>query len=87
MLSATMSGLAPHRREQKRPAGDRLQSRFGISQPHKQAPPVVDQRHRQRREPTACQVLGGETAPAPLVLQLIEGVLGISPVAVQLGDC
>src|SRR6266566_7756096 len=35
MLCAAMSGLARHRREQKRAAGDRFQAGFGISQPHK----------------------------------------------------
>src|SRR6266542_5211993 len=35
MFCAAMSGLARHRREQKRAAGDRFQAGFGIPQPHK----------------------------------------------------
>jgi len=30
------------------------------------------------------QIMGGEPAPAPLVLQLVEGVLGIGSVTIEL---
>ena len=32
------------------------------------------------------QVVGGESAPAPLVLQLIKGVLGVGPIPIELAQ-
>jgi len=32
------------------------------------------------------QVMGGETAPAPRVLQFVKSVLGVGPVAVKLAE-
>ena len=46
----------------------------------------VDQRDQTGHVPAALQVPRGEAAPAPLVLQLIEAVLRVGPVAVELGD-
>src|SRR3954453_15278612 len=54
-----------------------------IGQAHEQAPPVVDQRHTARQQPAAFEIMRGEAAPAPLVLQLVERVLAVSPIAVQ----
>ena len=60
-----------------RTADDRVAPRLWVRQANKQAPPVVDQCHRPGRKLAAMQVVRGETAPAPLVLQLFEGILGI----------
>ena len=74
----------PDRGHQPRPAGNRLAAGFWMGQPDEQAPPVVDQRHRSGRELAAVQIVRREATPAPLVFQFIEGVLGISPIPVQL---
>ena len=57
---------------------------IGIGQTDKQAPPIVDQRNTAGEQPAALQVVRREAAPSPLVLQLVEGVLTIAPIAVQL---
>src|SRR5438094_8937131 len=81
---SSMVALAPNRIEQKRAAGNGLQTRLGIGQAHKPTPPVVDQCHVLGGEPTAMQVVRGVTTPAPLILQLIEAILAVSAVAVEL---
>ena len=81
-----MLGLAGNPEQQKRPAGDRLAVVIGIGQAHKQAPPVVGQRDQTGHVLAALQVARREAAPAPLVLQLVEAVLRVSPVPVELGD-
>src|ERR1019366_3407878 len=86
MNLTSMSGELPDTREQERAAGDRLQACLGMGQAHKQAPPVVGQRHRHGSELATLQIMGGKAAPAPLVLQLIKGVLGIAPISVKLRD-
>jgi len=58
-----------------------------IGEAHEQAPPVVDQRHTARQQPAAFEIMGGEAAPAPLVLQLVERVLAVCPIAIQLTEC
>lgn len=40
-----------------------------------------------RRQPATMQVVNGEAAPAPVIFQFVESVLGIDPVAVGLGNC
>src|SRR6476661_6770736 len=45
-----------------------------IGEAHEQAPPVVDQRHTARQQPAAFEIMRGEAAPAPLVLQLVRAV-------------
>src|SRR5260370_14245099 len=57
-----------------------------IGEAHEQAPPVVDQRHPARKKPAAFEIMRGEAAPTPLVLQLVERVLAVSPIAVQLTE-
>ena len=72
--------------QQQRPAGDRLAmmladrraGRTG-STSCRSAPPCGEQ-------PAACQILRGEAAPAPLVLQLVERVLAVGPIAIQLPE-
>jgi hypothetical protein len=83
---ARMLGASADRGHQPRPAGDGLEPGFGVGQAHEQTPPVVDQRHRARRQLAAMQVVRGEAAPAPLVLELVEGVLRVGPVAVELAE-
>ena len=73
----------PDTRAQERAAGDRLQPRLGVGQAHKQAPPIVGQRHRHRRELTPLQVMRGKAAPTPLVFHFIYGALGITPIPVE----
>src|SRR5450759_4952646 len=64
----SVSGELPNTREQERAAGDRLQACLGMSQAHKQAPPIVGQRYCHGSELATLQVMGGKAAPAPLVL-------------------
>src|SRR5260370_37886894 len=51
-----------------------------------QAPPVVDQRQNARQQTAAFEIMRGEAAPTPLVLQLVERVLAVCPIAVQLTE-
>ena len=74
---ARMLGPAPDRGHQPWPAGDGLAPRIGMGQAHEQAPPVVDQRHAPGGQLTAMQVVRGKAAPAPLVLEFVEGILAI----------
>jgi len=73
--------------QQERSTGDRLEMFVWLGQPHEQRPPVVDEGDHPCHEPAARQILGGEAAPAPLVFQLVEVVLGIGPIAIELGEC
>ena len=81
-----MFGAPAHRGHQPRSAGDRLASCFRVGQANEQTPPVVDQRHPSCRQLATVQVVRGEAAPAPLVLQLIERVLGIRAIPVELAQ-
>lgn len=81
-----MGGRTSHRGHQPGPAGHRFKAGFRIGQAHEQAPPVVDQCHRACRQLAAVQVMGGEATPAPLVLELVEGVLRIGPIPVELAQ-
>jgi hypothetical protein len=47
-----------------------------IGEAHEQAPPIVDQRHTARQQPAAFEIMRGEAAPPPLVLQLVERTTG-----------
>src|SRR5580704_2185402 len=55
-----------------------------VRQTREQVQPVVDQGHRAAEQPATMQILRREATPAPLVLQFIEDVLAIGPVAIQL---
>src|SRR5689334_20322892 len=83
---AGMVGSPRQRGEQQRPAGDRFTMMLRIGEAHEQAPPVVDQRHTARQKPAAFEILRRETAPAPLVLQLVERVLAVCSIAIQLTE-
>src|SRR5260370_18424977 len=83
---ARMVGSPRQSGEQERQAGYRLTMMLRIGQAHEQAPPVVDQRHTARQQPAAFEIMRGEAAPTPLVLQLVERVLAVCPIAVQLTE-
>ena len=57
-----------------------------LGQPHKQAPPVVDERNEASHELAAGEIAGGKARPAPLVLQFIEGIFAIGAIAVELRE-
>src|SRR5271157_763109 len=71
-------------RQQQGPAGDRLAMMLWIGQTGEQAPPVVDKGHGTGEQPASRQVLCREATPAPLVLEFIEDVFTVGPIAVQL---
>ena len=83
---AGMVGSPRQGGEQERPAGYRLTMMLRIGKAHEQAPPVVDQRHTARQQPAAFEIMRGEAAPAPLVLQFVECVLAVCPIAIQLTE-
>lgn len=72
-----------HRGQQQRSTRDRLPPPLRLGTRHEQAPPVVHQRHVPRGDPAALQVSGHETAPTPLVLQLVVRVLDVRPLPVK----
>src|SRR5262252_8860497 len=59
---------------------------IGIGETHEQVPPVEHKRDAARHQAAALEVAGGEAAPAPLVLQLVEAVLAIGAVAIELTE-
>src|SRR5258708_18737990 len=82
--AAGVTGLSADGLKQQWPAGDRFAMMIGVGQTHEQVPPVEDQRDVARHQTAALEVAGREATPAPLVLQLVEGVLAISTVAIEL---
>src|ERR1019366_10453685 len=74
------------RGQQQWPCGDRLAMMVRISETHEQAPPIIDQRHRAREQTASRQILCGEAAPTPLVLQLVKRVLAVGTIAIQLPE-
>src|ERR1700749_1586181 len=81
-----MLGLPRDRLHQQRTAGDRLGPVIEVGETDEQAPPVEDQRNTAGEQPAPLQVVCCETTPAPLVLQFVERVLAIAPIAVQLAQ-
>ncbi len=71
--------------QRQAPAGDRFQMFIRFGEAHKQVPPVVDERDEASHELAAGETAGGKASPAPLVLQLIEGIFAIGAIAVELG--
>ena len=68
------------------PTGVRLKMPSGLREPDKQVPPVVDE-----GDQTSCKLATGEVVcreptPAPMVLQFIEDILAIRPVAIELAE-
>jgi hypothetical protein len=78
-----MPGLPAYSVQQQRPTSDRLGVLARIGQSHEQRPPILDQRDDPSHQPAARQIASGEAAPAPVVLQFIEIVLGIRAVAIR----
>src|ERR1700730_7308079 len=58
----------------------------GLGEPDEQVPPIVDECDQTRRKPAPGEIVGREPAPPPLVLQFIEGILAIRPVAIELSE-
>jgi hypothetical protein len=54
--------------------------------PHKQAPQIVYQQQHARRTLAHRRLLRTEPGETPLVLEFVENVLGIRPLAVKLDD-
>ena len=84
--ASSMVGLSTNRLQQQWAAGDRLAVMVRISQTHEEVPPVEDEGDDTCHDPAARHVVGGEAAPAPMVLQLVEAVLTIAAVAIELTD-
>src|SRR5262245_62640840 len=59
---------------------------MGLREPDEQVPPIVDQGNQTGRKPATSEIECREPAPAPLVLQFIEGILAIRPVAIELAE-
>src|SRR5262249_2767958 len=70
--------------QEQRAAGDRLEVLVGFGKSDEQVPPVVDERDQTGRKPAPREIVGRKPAPPPLVLQFIEGVFAIRPVAIEL---
>jgi hypothetical protein len=73
--------------QEQRPAGDRLKMPSGLGEPDEQVPPVVDKGDETGRKPAPGEIMRREPAPPPVVLQFIEGILAIRPVAIELAEC
>src|ERR1700738_2435893 len=63
-----MVGLSTNRLQQQWTTGDRLAVMVRIGQTHEQVPPVEDEGYNAGQDPAARQVVGGKSAPAPVVL-------------------
>ena len=83
---AGMGSFSANRLEHKWPAGSSLVVFVGIQQSCVKRPPVVDQGYQAADDSTTVQILGGEAAPTPLVLQLIEAVLAVATITVMLSN-
>ena len=77
---AGMAGLAGDAMPQRRPAGQGLAVMVGIGQPPEPRPPVVDERDQAGDDLAALQVVGGKAGPAPVVLQLVEGIFAVAAI-------
>ena len=81
-----MFSFSPNAGHQPGTAGDGLAPPFRMCQSDEQTPPVVDQCHCTSSQLTSMRVVRGIAAPAPLVLEFIEGALGIGPIRVELTE-
>src|SRR5262245_51687588 len=84
--AAGVAGLSADGLKQQWPGRDRFSVMSGISQAHEQVPPIEDQRDVTRHQTAALEVARREASPAPLVLQLIEGIFAISAIAIELAE-
>jgi hypothetical protein len=71
----TMLGLPGDRLQQQWTTGDRLRPVIGVGQTDEQTPPG-----------SSPVVVSRKATPAPLVLQLVERVLAIAPIAIQVAQ-
>jgi len=83
---ASVASLFANGIEHQGPAGDGFGMLIGVSQTHKQAPPVVNQGNDARHKAATFEVLGRKAAPAPVIFQFVEVVFGIGAVPIQLGN-
>ena len=65
------------RRQEQRPACDRLAVKVGIGEMDEDVPPVVKQTEQSGRGPAMREIVRGEAAPAPLVLHFIQEIFDI----------
>ena len=77
-----MLSQAGNAAEQHGTASDCLQACLRVCQSDIPTPPIVDERDCPRREVATFQVMRGIATPAPLVFQLIEAILTVSPIPV-----
>src|SRR5215470_14180074 len=84
--AAGVAGLSADSLKQQWPARDRFAMMIGVSQAHEQVPPIEDQRDVACHQTAALEIACRKASPAPLVLQLIEGILAISAVAIELAE-
>src|SRR5438105_12389975 len=84
--TTSMAGLPADGLEQQWPTGDGFAMMIGVGKTDEQVPPVEHQRDAAGHQAAALEVAGGEAAPAPLVLQLVEAVLAIGAVAIELTE-
>ena len=66
-----------HAVQQEWSAGDRFEVFVGLGETHEEGPAIVGERHHAGHQPAAHQVVRGEAAPSPLILQLVEIIIGI----------
>lgn len=81
-----VSGLSGYAMEEQRPAGYCLGMLLGLGKADKQVPPVVDQGNEAAGQTAALELLGCVTIPTLLVLEFVETVFAIGPIAMQLGQ-
>src|SRR5437870_12804529 len=82
-----MVGLSTNRLQQQRATGDRIAVMVRIGQTHEEVPPVEDQRDNACHDPAARQVVGGISAPAPMLQQLGEAIITMSPLPATRPNC
>ena len=69
--------LSRDRGQQQWPLDDGLAMVGRIGQMNDQAPLIIDQHNRVREQPAAFQIVCGEAAPTPLVLQFVVRIFDI----------
>ena len=83
---AAVLGLGADGVKQQRTAGNAFQVFIRKGQPQEDRPPVVNLSHDASGDLTTSEVLGGEAAPAPLILEFIEPIFGIGSIPVMLSQ-
>src|SRR5258705_6106034 len=68
IVTVARPGPSTNRLKQQRATGDRLAVMVRVGQTHEEVPPVEDEGDNACHDPAARQVVGGKSAPAPVVL-------------------